>query len=258
MSSLKVVAPLLLLTMQAALAGQAPTREEQIRDTPITVLKIDPLNSSALNHLLAESGADRATTFEFQKRITEASERSLGPAVFKRHTGQFGEFFEGRLFVHQLCTLAAGLREAGQLEECCEVFERVLRLDAGDMFNTRWSLIALYLERGLPAPASAILTRYAADGRHPARSQWLRVLERYLAGQHEDAIRALGDALGLNRYVANLLLFEDCESFARASKKQQTLLAAAEGIVQLIERCWQAHPRALLWLQTTLHPQQVS
>jgi cyclase len=52
MSSLKMVAPLLLLTAQAALAGQAPTREEQIRDTPITVQKI----SDGLNVLFGVGG----------------------------------------------------------------------------------------------------------------------------------------------------------------------------------------------------------
>jgi glyoxylase-like metal-dependent hydrolase (beta-lactamase superfamily II) len=52
MSSFKVVVPLLLLTMQTAFAGQAPTREEQIRDTPITVLKI----SDGLNVLYGVGG----------------------------------------------------------------------------------------------------------------------------------------------------------------------------------------------------------
>jgi cyclase len=52
MSSLKVAVPLLLLAVPSAFAGQAPTREEQIRDTPITVQKL----SDGLNVLYGVGG----------------------------------------------------------------------------------------------------------------------------------------------------------------------------------------------------------
>jgi tetratricopeptide (TPR) repeat protein len=218
----------------------------QVRKLAKRALRLDPDCVDALV-LLADLDAPTQRDFiaGLQKAVA-AGERSLGEKFIRENQGNFWLLLETRPYMRAMEQLARLLGEEGIRLDAIGIYQRMLELNPNDNQGVRDPLLGLYLETGDLKGARELLEKYKEDG--SANFAWARVLERFLAGKHDEASAALKQARKTNRHVELYLTARKTlpkhppEMYSLGSEEEAALC------VGYLFGAWAAHKEAIFWL----------
>lgn len=184
------------------------------------------------------------------ERAAEAGERSLGADFFQENKGHFWGLLETRPYMRARYELADLLRLTGRISEAIRHFEAMLELNPNDNQGVRDDLLGCYLEAGNLEGARRLFREYEEDS--SAVFSWGRVLERYLSGNQEAAMRALKQARKDNAYVNGYFtgkkrLPPDLPASYSYGSEDEAVVCA-----ERLLRAWWRHPQAVQWLKSRL------
>ena len=197
--------------------------------------------------LLANADARSPTELvALVRQAVEAGERSLGKEFFEENRGHFWGMIETRPYMRARAGLAGTLRELGRTAEAIAHYEALLELNPNDNQGNRDVLLGLYFEVDDLDGARRLLDRFP-DGL--AVFSWGRVLERFLAGDLEEASTARQQAHKDNRYVVDYL--SEAKSLPKGPPDYYSPGQETEAIICAVYlgRAWQRHPDAVSWLR---------
>ena len=204
---------------------------------------IDALKVMAV---MAAAGSVEALVSRMQD-VVHLAERDLGPDFFRDHRGHFWSMIETRPYMRARSDLTAALIRAGRREEAIEHLEDMLDLNPNDNQGLREPLLSCCLLTGDLDRVRGILREYREDG--SAMFCWTRVLERFLAGDLDQARVALDDARAENPSV---------ESYLCGHKKLPSLWPDyySPGDQSEAVHCakylkgWNKYPEAMQWVRS--------
>ena len=145
--------------------------------------------------------------------VVARAERILGERFFEENAGHFWGIIETRPYMRAKQHLGELLAEAGDIEAAIAVFERMLELNTNDNQGMRYPLLGLYLTVSRLEGVRDVMSRYQEE-KVMGSFAWARVLERWLAGELDEAQAALAQARKVNAFV------EPYASGARAIPQQ--------------------------------------
>ena len=226
--------------MDATTAGQARKLAKQS-------LAKDPDCVDALI-VLTEVDAKSAEEAIFgMERAVAAGERSMGGAdFFKKNKGSFWGLMNTRPYMRARFELADLLLDDGRISEAVPHFEALLELNPNDNQGVRDALLGCYLAQDDLDGAGRLLRDY--PGETSAVFSWGRVLAALLAGEVDNAQRALNRARKQNRYVERYLSGELLptqnlpDSFTFGSKEEAILCVVG------LSDALASHPDWMLWI----------
>ncbi len=164
-------------------------------------LELDPDNVDARlmrANLLGIQGEDRVAEL---KDIIAKGAKSLGKTAFEEMVPHFWGFVETRPYMRARQELAEEYRKAGRLEEAVQEYQEMLALNENDNQGVRYELLPCLLVLRRLEEVRSLFKRYESDCEHSLVFSWGRVLERYLAGDLEDAKAALVTARAQNPHI---------------------------------------------------------
>ena len=229
-------------------AMEAPTEEEEFRLLS-RALELDPGNADAwlarMRHTPLMSADEEIWAL---RKIVAGAEKRLGKRAFEEFTGHFWGFHETRPYMRARAALADALHRAGRIESAAAEVEAMLELNPGDNQGLRYRLLAFYLALKRMEDARRLLELHADEVGYNTVLAWSKVLERFLSGKPEEALKAVEIAEKQNGFSKAYLLGHRKipknlpDSYASGSKEEA---ACFSGDLQL---AWNAHPEAKKWL----------
>lgn len=231
---------------QIALDAMDAESEAQARTLAKRALKLDP---DCVDALLVLADVDAGPPREMIKALQNAvaaGERSLGDKFIDENAGRFWLLIETRPYMRALELLAGAYRTQGITLDAIKVYEKMLRLNPNDNQGVRDPLLGLYLETGDLKGAALLLHRYKDDA--SASFVWARVLERFLAGDHDRAAALLRQARKANPHVERYLTAQAempgdlLEMYSPGSEEE------AAFVLSYIGGAWAEHEVAIRWL----------
>jgi tetratricopeptide (TPR) repeat protein len=230
-------------------AMEARTEIEELRLLS-RALELDPGNTDAwlmmMNHLPPQSADEEIDALY---KIVAAAEERLGKQAFKDFAGHFWGFHETRPYMRARAALADALHRAGKIESSAAEWEGMLELNPGDNQGLRYRLLACHLALGKLDDARRLFARYPDEFDFNTVFAWAKVLERFLAGKPDEALKALAAAQKQNPYSKAYLLGHrklpknPPDSYSSGSKEEAACFATD------LQTAWNAHPSAKKWLE---------
>jgi tetratricopeptide (TPR) repeat protein len=219
-------------------------------------LELDPGNTDAwLSMLGYESPPTADAEIETLRRLVARAEERLGEQAFKEFAGHFWEFHETRPYMRARAALADALHRAGRVESAAAEWEAMLELGPGDNQGLRYCLLASHLVLGKLDDARNLFARYPDEFDYNIIFAWAKVLERYLAGNLEEAAQAVAAAQTQNpasqAYVlGHRKIPKNPPDFYESGSKEEAMCYAED-----LQSMWNAHPFAKKWL-AALNPKK--
>jgi tetratricopeptide (TPR) repeat protein len=178
----------------------------------------------------------------------QATEWLLGPRVFLEGAGRFWALEETRPYMLARERVARNLRAAGEIEEACEHYAGMLKLNPKDNQGVRYELMPCLIEMGRDEEAYELLGEYEEDG-----SAWWAygraLLDFRKHGDSPQSQESLKKALKTNKNAPAYLT-------GRKKLPSQSPLEYGFGDMNEAILCaadsrpaWQATPGALEWLE---------
>ncbi len=212
-------------------------------------LELDPGNTDAWLLILSDHPpASLDEEIDILRKLVAIAEERLGKQAFKEFAGHFWGFHETRPYMRARAALADALHRAGRVESSSAEVEAMLELNPNDNQGLRYRLLACHLALGKLDEAGRLFERYPDEFGFNTVFAWARVLERYLAGKPEEALKAMAAAQKQNptskAYVLGhrRLPKNQPDSYAPGSKEEAACFAAD------LQTAWNAHPEAKKWL----------
>lgn len=217
-------------------------------DLAAQALKLDSHCIDALNvmAIIRAAGSGEAL-ISHMRDVVRLAEQDLGRDFFREHRGHFWGMIETRPYMRARSDLTAALVRAGRHEEAIDHLEDMLELNPNDNQGLREPLLSCCLLVGDLERVRRILEQYQEDG--SALFCWTRVLERFLAGELDQARAALDDARAENPYV---------ESYLCGHKKLPSLWpdyyspgdqSEAIHCARYLKDAWGKYPEAMQWVR---------
>lgn len=236
-------------------AMEARTEEEAL-NLLSRALELDPGNTDAwlmmMSHTSPLSADEEIGTL---RKIVAGAEERLGTEAFKEFAGHFWGFHETRPYMRARAALADALHRAGRIESAAAEVEGLLELNPGDNQGLRYRLLGTYLALGRLDDARRLFGQYPDEFDFNTVFAWARVLERFLSGKPEEALKAVAAAEKQNGFSKSYLLGHRKipkilpDSYASGSKEEAACFAGD------LQSAWNAHPAAKKWLGT-MNPQK--
>ncbi len=222
----------------------------QARKLVKRALALDPDCVDALVLLVQlDANSPKAAIAGLQKAVA-AGERSLGANFFAENKGHFWGILEARPYTRARLNLAEVLRAVGLEQDAIAHYEGLLEVNPNDNQGLRYVLLGSYLAQDRLDDARKLPRDYPGDDM--ASFAWGKVLERYLAGDHTGAQRALKSARRGNPFV-ELYLSGQREppdsmpgSYSLGSDEEALICVDSVGAA------WAKHPAAIFWLMEQL------
>jgi tetratricopeptide (TPR) repeat protein len=231
---------------QWAFEAMEATSEAQARKLAKRALRLDPDCVDALVVLADLDAQTQREMIEGLQKAVAAGERSLGEKFIRENKGHFWLLLETRPYMRAMEQLAGLLRGEGISLDAIKVYKRMLELNPNDNQGVRDPLLGLHLETGDLKEARELLQKYKEDA--SANFAWARVLERFLAGESDQASAALKKARRANRHVELYLAARKTlpkhppEMYSLGSEEEAALC------VGYLSGAWAAHKEAVFWL----------
>ena len=231
-------------------AMEARTDEEAQRLLS-RALELDPGNTDAWLIILGHTPAMSADEeIGMLRKIVARAEERLGEKAFKEFAGHFWGFHETRPYMRARAALADALHRAGRIESSAAEVEAMLELNPGDNQGLRYRLLACHLALAKLDDVRALFVRFPDEFDFNTVFAWAKVLERFLAGEPEEALQALAAAQKQNSFSKAYVFGHrkipkhQPDSYAPGSKEEAACFAAD------LQSAWNAHPAAKKWLAT--------
>jgi tetratricopeptide (TPR) repeat protein len=219
-------------------------------------LELDPGNTDAwllmLSYYPPKSTDEEIGTL---RKIVAGAEERLGKPAFTEFAGHFWGFHETRPYMRARAALADALHRAGRIESASAEVEAMLELNPGDNQGLRYRLLACHLALGKLGDARKLFDRYPDEFDYNTVFAWAKVLERFLAGNPEEAAHAVAAAQKQNPASQAYVLGHrktpknPPDSYSPGSKEEAMCFAAD------LHTAWNAHPAAKKWL-AALNPKK--
>ena len=113
----------------------------------------------------------------------------------------------------------------------------------------RYGLLGLYLQENRVKDAARLLKKYKGEIKYSAFMAWGAVLERFLAGKPDAAVKALAVARKQNGHVEEYLKGRRKLPKKSAGHYSPGSREEAEICAELQKSVWDAHPEAVKWLE---------
>ena len=183
------------------------------------------------------------------QEVVDRADQNLGESFFEEHMGHFWGTISTRPYMRAKQHLAELLTEAGRRKEAIAVYERMLELNPDDIQGMRHPLLGLYLAVNQPQGAQGIFSRYPGEEELIASFAWARVLERWLAGETEEAKAALARAREINafaeRYISGTkALPREAPVYYKPGDDTEAQVCAHD-----LALAWKSHPAFQEWLR---------
>jgi tetratricopeptide (TPR) repeat protein len=212
-------------------------------------LELDPGNTDAWLLMLGYHSPQSADEeIETLRRMVEMAEERLGEQAFTEFAGHFWGFHETRPYMRARAALADALHRAGRVESASAEMEAMLELNPGDNQGLRYRLLACHLALGKLADARKLFDRYPDEFDYNTVFAWAKVLERFLAGNPEEAAQAVAAAQKQNPASQPYVLGHrkvpknPPDSYSPGSKEEAMCFADD------LQTAWNAHLAAKKWL----------
>jgi tetratricopeptide (TPR) repeat protein len=144
--------------------------------------------------------------------------------------------------------LADALHRAGRIESSVVEVEAMLELNPNDNQGLRYRLLACHLALGKIDDVRRLFERYAGEFDFNTVFAWGKVLECYLSGKPEQALKAMAAAQKQNPSSKAYILGHrkvpknPPGSYSPGSKEEAACFAVD------LQTAWNAHPDAKKWL----------
>lgn len=184
---------------QIAFDAMEAANEAEARKLAKRALRLDSDCVDALVLITELEARSPRELIEGLQKAVVAGERSLGEKFIRENNGHFWLLLETRPYMRALAQLAEELRKQGISLDAIKAYEKMLELNPNDNQGVRDPLLGLYLETGDLKGAGRLLKKYKED--RSAVFEWARVFERFLAGDHAGAGKALKTARKANPHV---------------------------------------------------------
>jgi len=202
--------------------------------------------------LLAERTTDSLKAHDLYLEGMLAGERTLGPTTFSEDAGHFWGLLETRPYMRARLGLAQTLENLDRMEEACEHYRELLRLNPNDNQGVREVFIPALLHLNTNETNNELeqlLNKY--DEKHMAVWSYTRALLSFRQKGDAPASRKhLKHAFKVNPHVAGLLLADEDEEYSDA-RNGYTAGSPEEAAycVNLLEDEWAATDGAMDWLE---------
>jgi tetratricopeptide (TPR) repeat protein len=209
-------------------------------------LSLDPDCVDALVVLTDLDARTPREMIEGLQKAVAAGERSLGAKFIRESKGHFWLLIETRPYMRAMEQLANSLGNEGISVDAIRIYEKMLDLNPNDNQGVRDALLGLYLEIGDLNGAGRLLKKYKNDA--SANFAWARVLERFLAGAHDEVTAALKEARRANQHVelyltGNKPLPMDLPEMYSPGSEEEAALC-----LNHLSGAWAAHKEAVFWM----------
>lgn len=183
------------------LAYEAMEEEDEGRALELArkALKLDPGCIDARMAEVEISVVNANERIDAYRHIVDDAREAQGREFLRKNRGMLAQYVSARPLLRSLDTLARELAAGGSEDEAVTVCEELLRLDSADMMDIRETLLGLYLGRDNLLPAGMLLDKFPED--ISAVFRWGRTIERFLAGDMDEARRTLDEAVRSNNHV---------------------------------------------------------
>jgi tetratricopeptide (TPR) repeat protein len=211
-------------------------------------LQLDPDCIDAQRLMVSVGPLSPENRLHLIRDVVSRAERLLGEPFFEKNAGHFWGIIETRPYMRAMQQLGELLAEAGDLEAAIAVFERMLELNTTDNQGMRYPLLGLCLTVSRLEGARDVMSRYPEETVLGSFA-WARVLERWLAGELDEAQAALARARKVNAFV------ESYASGARAIPRQTPEFyrpgddSEAQVCAREFASAWRRHSGFRQWLR---------
>ncbi len=166
-------------------------------------------------------------------------------------TGDFRDYYlqriEAKPLQRSLHSLAETLMEAGEEDEAEKLFEESSQLPLEEEDDVLYLCAAFMLRIGKLEKARHTIERLPVDD---AARDWCEVLERFLAGERDEAESLLAQARTRNFYVEQFLTGDtELPAPTKVTPEMSEEQDDAIWIASMLRPAWEAHPEALEWLR---------
>jgi tetratricopeptide (TPR) repeat protein len=215
----------------------------------LEAVELDPDNLDAWLSIMDFADFDLDERIEMLKKLVKTGERKLGKKCLEEDAGYFWGLLETRPYMRVRSQLALRLMEAERLEESVAEHEEMLKLNPSDNQGIRYGLLACYLRLKELDGAQRLFTEYSDDVKYGAIFAWGYVLERFLAGELDDAKKALAKAEKINGYAT--VYFIGHRKLPKTIPGAYSPGSREEAIIawDILRPAWQAHPEAQAWVK---------
>jgi tetratricopeptide (TPR) repeat protein len=218
-------------------------------DLIFQALEIDPGNVDCQLQLLFSFKPDDPEGLGFAREIVKTAEKRLGKKMFNECKGHFWGFLETRPYMRARQELANRLIATGNISDAIAEYEGMLDLNPGDNQGIRYGLLGLYLQENRIKDAARLIKEHKDEIKYSAMIAWGAVLERFLAGNPDEAADALKIAREQNGFVEAYLkghrkLPKNQPGYYSPGSREEAQLCA-----ELQKSAWDAHPEAIKWLE---------
>lgn len=210
-------------------------------------LDYDPANLDALMFLLELYRYDEEEELEFLHALVEVSRRLVDPLIRRDPEIEFFATSQSPPGLRVRFRYGVLLQHAGRFRDAAEVYEEMLRLYHRDVAGVRYDYAVCLFVTGQLDLARTLLEAYGEEN-EGSPIHWLRVLERFLAEDMEEAAALFEIARNQNVYVEEYLTRnlrppdEVLQDFDPSSMDE------AVWLFDVLHHAWDAFPESIEWI----------
>ena len=224
---------------------------EEARDLVTKALALDAGCVDALTVRAFLDSEDAGALIEALEHALNVGESALGEEFFAEHMGGFWPMVEARPYMRAVKQLAEVLWHVGRRLDAVTHYEGLLDLDPDDHMGNAALLLGYYLAMGEIQRSWDLLEEFDDD--QNTVCAWAWVLLFLQTGDEEAAQDGLRHALGLNPYVAPLLVgladqpVDEVPAYFAAGSEEEAVYT-----LQIVGEAFERTGEAQLWLYNVL------
>jgi tetratricopeptide (TPR) repeat protein len=227
-------------------AREALVAEERLEHV-YRALEYDPANLDALVFLLDLFRYDDEEELEFLLLLIDVARRVVDPLPAVEQEFDLSPTEAPTPGLRVRFRAGVRLQLAGRYRDAADLYEEMLRLDHHDLIGVRYDYAVCMFVSGQLDLARTLLDAYR-DEDDGSPIHWLRVLERFLDNDLEEAMRLFERLRGWNPYVEEYLKRslrppdEVLQEFEAGSMDE------AVWLYDVVKHAWDAYPESLEWI----------
>ena len=224
---------------------------DRARELVTQSLALDPDCVDALTVQAFLDSEDAGGLVAALEHALTVGENALGDEFFAEYMGDFWAMVEARPYMRTIKQLAEVLWTVGRRFDAVAHYEHLIELDPGDHMGNASLLLGYYLSMGEIQRSWDLLEDF--DEEANTVCAWAWILLFLLTGDDDAALDGLNHALGLNPFVAPLLVGlsdlpdEDVPPYFAAGSE-----AEAQYTLQILGEAWERAAEAQMWLYQVL------